>query len=152
MYHPRGRCEPSSSVVLVETVGRMPVRRLGCATVSMISALTLTGVGLIVVSPVAEASGFHCSENVSRSFAYKSGVKGQPAPSKALTHFLRTGSDGLHLPLSGWTHPSKNHFAYSSPQASIQVTTYRVAKGSYVVVGATEFCVTRNPLNGGGAP
>ena len=128
------------------------MRRLGCATGSMISALTLTGVGLMVVSPAAEASGFHCSQNVSRSFAYKSGVQGQPAPSKALTHFLRTGSDGLHLPLSGWTHPSRNLFAYSSPHAIIRVTTYRVPKGSYVVVEATEFCATHNPLKGGGAP
>lgn len=128
------------------------MRRLGCATGSIVSALTVTGVGLILVSPAAEASGFHCSENVSRSVAYKSGVKGQPAPSKALTQFLQTGSDGLHLPLSGWTYPSKNHFVYSSPQTSIQVTTYRVPKGSYVVVGATEFCVTHNPVSGEAAP
>ena len=128
------------------------MRRLGCATGSIASALAVNGFGLILVSPAAEASGFHCSENVSHSFAYKSGVKGQPAPSKALTHFLRTGSDGLHLPLSGWTDPSKNHFAYSSPHASIQVTTYGVPKGSYVVVGATEFwCVIHSSLNGGGA-
>jgi hypothetical protein len=128
------------------------VRRLGCATGSLISALTLIGVGLISISPAAEASGFHCSQNASRSFAYRSGVKGQPAPSKALNHFLRTGSDGLHLPLSGWTHPSKNLFAYPSPRAIIRVTTYQVPKGSYVVVEATEFCVTHNPLNDGGAP
>jgi hypothetical protein len=109
------------------------------------------GAGLIF-SPAAEASGFHCSQNVSRSFAYKSGAKGQAAPSTALTHFLRTGSYGLHLPLSGWTHPSRNLFAYSSPHAIIRVTTYRVPKDSYVVVGATEFRVTNNPRNGGGAP
>jgi hypothetical protein len=116
------------------------MRRPGCATGSVLSALTLTCAGLMVVSPAAAATGFHCSENTSRSFAYKSGVTGQPSPSKALAHFLRTGSYGLHLPLSGWTHPSENQFAYSSPHASIQVTTYRVPKGSYVVVEASEIC------------
>jgi hypothetical protein len=130
----------------------MPMRRLGCVAGSTMSALALIGVSLILVASAAEASGFHCSENASRSFAYKSGIKGQPAPSEALTHFLRTGSDGLRLPLSGWTHPTKNLFAYSSPQAIIRVTTYRIPKGSYVVVGVTEFCMTHNPPNGGGAP
>ncbi len=61
-------------------------------------------------------------------------------------------SDGLHLPPSGWTQSSRNLFAYSSPHAMIRATTYRVPKGSYVVVGATEFCVTNNPPNGRGAP
>lgn len=118
------------------------MRRLDCATGSVLSALMLTGAGLMVVSPASAPTGFHCSQNSSRSFAYKSEVKGQPSPSKALTHFLRTGSYGLHLPLSGWTHPSKNLFAYSNPHVSIQVTTYRVPKGSYVIVGATELCAT----------
>jgi hypothetical protein len=118
------------------------MRRRGSAAGSVLSVLALSGAGLILVSPAAEASGSHCSENSSHSFAYKSGVKGQSSSSRALTHFLRTGSDGLNLPLSGWTRPSKNLFAYSNPHGSIQVTTYRVPKGSYVVVGASELCST----------
>ena len=126
----------------METIGKMPMRRLGCATGSILSVLTLIGVGLLLASPAAEASGFHCSENASRSFAYKSGVKGEPVPSKALTHFLRTGSDGLQLPLSKWTHPSKNLFVYSGTDGSIRVTTYRLPKGSYVVTQADQTCAT----------
>ena len=55
------------------------MRQLGCATGSVLSALTLTGAGLMVVSPAAAGTGFHCSKNSGRSFAYKSGARGQPS-------------------------------------------------------------------------
>ena len=119
------------------------MRRRGFTAGSILSALTLSGAGVLSVSPAAEASGFHCpgTPGVSNhSFVYMNGVKGEPSPSKALTHFLRTGSDGLHLPLSGWTHPLKNLFVYSGIHGKIQVTTYRLPKGSYVIVTANETC------------
>lgn len=121
------------------------MRRQGFAAGSMLSVLTLSGAGLLSISPAAGASGFHCPGTPglsNHSFAYMNGVKGEPSPSKALIHFLRTGSDGLHLPLSGWIHPSKNRFVYSGTHGKIQVTTYRVPNGSYVIVTADENCLT----------
>jgi hypothetical protein len=56
--------------------------------------------------------------------------------------------------LSGGGAPAGNRTRCTvliKDQAIIRVTTYRVPKGSYVVAGATEFCVTQNSLNDGGA-
>jgi hypothetical protein len=112
---------------------------------SIFAVLAVGGAGLLSISPGSGATGFHCPGtpgSSNHSFAYTSGVKGEPSPSKAFMHFLRTGSDGLHLPLSKWTHPSKNLFVYSGIPGNIQVTTYRLPKGSYVIVTANETCST----------
>jgi hypothetical protein len=112
---------------------------------SMLSALIVNCAGLLGFSPASAAAGFHCPGtpgDANHSFAYMNGVTGEPSPSKALTQFLRTGSDGLHLPLTKWTHPSKNLFVYSGIHGNIRVTTYRLPKGSYVVTEANQTCST----------
>lgn len=98
---------------------------------SMLSALAVSCAGLLSFSPASAAAGFHCPGtpgSADHSFAYLNGVTGEPSPSKALTHFLRTGSDGLHLPLSKWTHPSKDLFVYSGIHGDVRVTTYRLRR------------------------
>ncbi len=82
-----------------------------------------------------------------RSFIYEAkdgstGPTGEPSPMKALMAFLRTGSDGMHLPLTEWKHPSKNIFAYNGIHGKIQVTTFRTQRGSYLVGQATQHCST----------
>lgn len=112
---------------------------------SILSALALGCAGLLSVSTASAAAGFHCPGtpgSSNHSFSYTTGTTGQRSASKALTHFLRTGSDGLHLPLSNWTHPSKNLFVYSGNHENIQVTTYRLSNGSYVIVEANQTCST----------
>jgi hypothetical protein len=119
------------------------MRRRRFAAGSMVSAFVLGGSALLSFSPASAATGFHCPGtpgSSDHSFAYMSGVKGESSPSKALTDFLRTGSDGLHLPLNKWTHPSKNLFVYSGVYGNIRVTTDRLPKGTYVVVTANEVC------------
>jgi hypothetical protein len=131
--------------VTPETGGRRHMRRPAFAAGSMLSALALSCAGLLSMHPASAATGFHypgTPGSADHSFAYLSGVRGEPSPSKALTHFLRTGSDGLHLPLSKWTHLSKNLFVYSGTDGNIRVTTYRLPKGSYVVTQADQTCAT----------
>ncbi len=109
------------------------------------SMLVVGSALLLSFSPASAASGFHCPGtpgSANHSFAYMRGVTGEPSPSKALTHFLRTGSDGLHLPLAKWTHPSKNLFVYSGVHGNIQVTTLRLPTGSSVIVQANQTCST----------
>ena len=109
------------------------------------STLVVSSALLLAFSPASGASGFHCPGtpgSADHSFAYTTRATGQPSPSQALTHFLRTGSYGLHLPLRTWTHPSKNLFVYSGAQGSIRVMTFRLPKGSYVVVQANQTCST----------
>ena len=75
------------------------MRRCALGAASM---LVVSSALLLSFSPASGASGFHCPGtpgSANHSFAYMRGVTGQPSPSQALTHFLRTGSDGLHLPL-----------------------------------------------------
>ena len=82
---------------------RERVRRTVCIAGLMLSALAASCAGLLSFSPASAATGFHCPGtpgSASHSFAYMNGVTGEPSPSEALTHFLRTGSDGLHLPRS----------------------------------------------------
>jgi|SRR5580658_2721246 hypothetical protein len=121
------------------------MRRAVFAACSMLSVLVVGSAGLLAVSPASAAAGFHCPGTpgeANHSFAYTNGVTGQPSPSKALAQFLRGGSDGLHLPLRKWTHPSKNLFVYSGIHGNIRVTTYRLPKGSYVVTSADVICST----------
>jgi hypothetical protein len=121
------------------------MRRLVLAAVSALWVLALSCLGLFSLHAASAATGFHCPGtpgSADHSFAYLRGVRGEPSPSLALTHFLRTGSDGLQLPLSKWTHPSKNLFVYSGTDGSIRVTTYRLPKGSYLVTQADQTCAT----------
>ena len=107
------------------------------------SMLIVSSALLLSFSPVSGASGFHCPGtpgSADHSFAYTTGATGQPSPLQALMHFLRTGSDGLHFPLRTWTHPSKNRFDYSGIHGSIEVTTLRLPKGTYVVGQANQTC------------
>jgi hypothetical protein len=107
--------------------------------------LVVGSAALLSFSHASGASGFHCPGtpgSANHSFAYTGRVTGQSSPSKALKQFLRTGSDGLHLPLGTWTHPSKNLFVYSGIHGNIEVTTFRLPKGSYVVTQANQTCST----------
>jgi hypothetical protein len=121
------------------------MRRFAFAAGSALLVLAVSCAGLLSFTPASAAAGFHCPGtpgNANHSFVYMNGVRGEPSPSKALSHFLRTGSDGLNLPLSKWTHPSKNLFVYSGIHGNIQVMTYRLPGGSYVVTEADQTCST----------
>ena len=121
------------------------MRRPVFAAGLMLSAFAASCAGPLSFATASAAAGFHCPGtpgSANHSFAYLNGVAGEASPSKALTHFLRTGSDGLHLPLSGWAHPSKDLFVYSGVHGNIRVTTYRLPKGSYVVTQANQTCST----------
>ena len=109
------------------------------------SLLVVSSALLLLSVPASGASGFHCPGtpgSSGRSFAYTTGATGQPSPSQALLHFLRTGSDGLRLPLRTWAHPSKNLFVYSGTHGHIEVMTFRLPKGSYVVAQVNQVCST----------
>ncbi len=112
---------------------------------AMLLALVVGSTGLLSLSSASGATGFHCPGTpgaANHSFAYMGGTPGAASPSSALAQFLRTGSDGLHLPLRTWTHPSKNLFVYSGVHGIIRVTTSRLSKGSYVVTQANLTCAT----------
>lgn len=108
------------------------------------------GLASLMSNSPAGATGFHCPGTPggrARTFLYEAtggseGPTGEPTPTKAFKAFLRTGSDGWHLPLTEWTHPSKNLFVYSGIRGNIQVTTFRTQRGSYVVGHANQNCST----------
>jgi hypothetical protein len=116
---------------------------------SVLTVLAAAFASFILISP-AEAAGFHCPGtpgSSDESFAYSSKVgssppRGESSPTKALKSFLRTGSDGLHLPLTKWTHRSKDVFVYDGVHGRIQVTTFRTGQGSYLVGEAQQTCST----------
>ena len=86
-----------------------------CAVGLMLTVLAAGFLSVMSILP-AEATGFHCpgtpgSRNTGFVYLSKDGSKaptGASSPAKAFADFLRTGSDGLHFPMTEWRHPSKN--------------------------------------------
>ena len=116
----------------------------------MLTALAVAVAVLVSFAPVSGASGYHCPGtpgSATHSFIYLthdggSGPKGASSPTRAFTSFIHSGSGGLHLPLTKWTHPSKNLFVYDGIHGKIQVTTFRLNGGSYAVGQTKQTCST----------
>ena len=120
-----------------------------CAVGLVLTVLAAGFASVMSILP-AEATGFQCPGTPGGSttgFAYlsKDGSKattGASSSAKAFAEFLRSGSDGLHLPMTEWRHPSKNLFVYNGIHGNIQVTTFRTQRGTYLVGQAKQTCST----------
>ena len=116
-------------------------RLLFVLAVPLAMSFTVTG-GLLLSSPASALHPFHCPGSGSVSFIYISKDKGKTLPlgasssTKAFNQFIKSGSRGLQLPLTGWSHPSTNVFVHGG----IQVKTYYVHGHGYVVGGAHDTC------------
>ena len=120
-----------------------------CAVGLMLTVLAAGFASVMSILP-AEARGFHCpgtpgGSNTGFVYLSKAGSKahaGASSPAKAFADFLRTGSDGLHFPMTEWRHRSKNLFVYNGIHGNIQVTTLRTQRGTYLVGQAKQTCST----------